>query len=126
MIVKNYVALAMISTVDRLFHKVMPQAALDNRERLNKAKALRISKDNNSFRAIYGRATAPVDHLPFRAGLQERASLCARAAANVLVNVFVLATINFSRALNNYFAPIFVIMLQYFGYRQQAHIAHPY
>ena len=47
MIVKNYVALAMISTVDRLFYKVMPQAVLENRERLNKAKALKISKDNN-------------------------------------------------------------------------------
>lgn len=123
MIMKNYVALAMITpAVNNLFFNVIPPGLTKNRKKLNDSKALRISHDHNRFVDIYSRVTVDLDHLELGQRLREKAFLYARGTLNCVINLFVLAVINFTRTLNNYFAPLLVLGLQYIGYRQQFHI----
>jgi hypothetical protein len=112
MIIKNYVALGMITPlVGTLFYNVIPPGLIANKKKLNDSKALRINHDNNRFQDIYGRVTVDVDHLDFVPWLKEKLFLYSRGLLNCIINLLVLAVINFTRTLNNYFAPLLVLML---------------
>jgi len=49
MIVKNYVTIALISSIDNLFAKTLPDSVHQNAKKLNETGALKINRDSNDY-----------------------------------------------------------------------------
>ena len=55
MITKAFVTLIFVTNIDDLFAQSFPRDILDNAEKLNKAKVLRVGNDDNAFPVLWKR-----------------------------------------------------------------------
>ena len=102
-VVKTYVMLGFIMNVDVLIAKDLPDDVIKNAEAINALGGLRISKDYNLYSLIFGR-------------MVENPSMLLQEIPNLLANVWFGVLINFQVILYNYFAPLYVVIIQLVGY----------
>ena len=102
-VVKTYVMLGFIMNVDVLVAKDLPDDVIKNAEAINALGGLRISKDYNLYSLIFGR-------------MVENPSMLLQEIPNLLANVWFGVLINFQVILYNYFAPLYVVIIQLVGY----------
>ena len=98
MIVKDFVTIGFILTIDNLFAGSLPDDVKQIAARINKEGGLRMSRDNNKFSAIKRRWTD---------GTSSRFN----EVLNFLVNIWFYILINFQVIVYNYFAPFAVLIV---------------
>ena len=101
MIIKSFVTLGFMTTVDNLFIMNFPKEIIKNAITLNQSGSLKLGEDHNTFQRIFARIKRkkkePVEYLI--------------AVANCTVNLWWIAMTNFQIIIYNYFAPYIVLLL---------------
>lgn len=121
MIIKSYVALQLISTVDNQFVNCLPEAVKDNLESLNAEKELRLSYDHNptiellqQMRELM-RTRPNWDRKHTNLTNAEKFEQFCLIVANLFVNLFSWVLINLHIILFNYFSPFLGLVIQGIG-----------
>ena len=108
MIIKLYITLGYIVTIDNVFVNSLPKQMVENAVQLNQSKVLVMGPDQNSMKKIWSR-------------LQRHHSLidilC--EGVNLGINLWYAILTNFQIIAFNYFAAFIGVFIQFIGYRAQ-------
>ena len=102
MIIKTFVTLGLVSSIDNMFTGNLPQAIKDNAAKLNSSGSLRMSEDRNTFKKMLIRLKISKNYTRF--------------FTTCVINVLWWLIINCQVIFVNYFTAFICIIVQYVGY----------
>lgn len=108
LIIKSFVVLGSICTIDASFAATLPTEVFDNAKRLNKEGTLKIGKDNNSMKLIYKTLKKPESRKSYKIMLS--------SIVNLILNLWILIIQNFMVVIFNYFGAQLLLLIQMIGY----------
>uniref|UniRef100_A0A7S3CIN0 Uncharacterized protein n=1 Tax=Strombidium rassoulzadegani TaxID=1082188 RepID=A0A7S3CIN0_9SPIT len=109
LIIKNYVTLGFMMTIDNIFTSSLPKEVIQNAQKLNKSGLLKMGPDANTFAALYKRAK--------RADRDVDEYFIVFMSS--LVNLWYFFIQSFQVIVYNYFGAYMCLVAQYVGYRYQ-------
>ena len=102
MIVKTYVALCFLCTIDDIFAKLMPQSVLENAKAMNSSGMLVIREDFNTTKLILSNMCGE--------GNRDRLSVILWSFGQMLINLWYFILQETRLVVFNYFAAIVVLL----------------
>ena len=112
MVVKTFVALGFIITIDDRFASTAPAEVWANARFLNsesmRKKYLQMGEDNHSYKKIWEAVTKPSS--------KYRIDIYFNGVLNVVINIWVAIMTNAQVIWYNYFAALSILVIQFIGY----------